>query len=92
MLSGGLHRVGLRGWYLHAASIGSVALCIGLWIRAKTVDQDERGNAERRALFVGLWAPQFWIMGDAVERQEGPSAQASSLSRLRGLRRAGRLS
>jgi hypothetical protein len=52
------------------ASLGSVALCVGLWIRAKTVDQDERGNAERRALFVGLWAPQFWIMGDAVERQE----------------------
>jgi hypothetical protein len=62
--------VGLRSWYLHVASLGSVALCIGLWIRAKTVDQDERGNAERRALFVGLWAPQFWLMGDAVERQE----------------------
>jgi hypothetical protein len=62
--------VGLRGAYLHAASLASVALCIGLWIRAKTVDQDERGNAERRALFVGLWAPQFWLMGDAIERQE----------------------
>jgi hypothetical protein len=71
VLSGGLHRAGLRGWYFHVASLGSVGLCIGLWIRAKTVDQDERGNAERRALFVGLWAPQFWLMGDAVERQEG---------------------
>jgi hypothetical protein len=70
VLSGGLRRVGLRSWYFHVASLGSVALCIGLWIRAKTVDQDERGNAERRALFVGLWAPQFWLMGDAVERQE----------------------
>lgn len=70
VLSGGLHHVGVRGWYLHAASLGSVALCIVLWIRAKTVDQDERGNAERRALFVGLWAPQFWLMGDAVEREE----------------------
>src|SRR5580693_449802 len=28
---------------------------ISLWIRATTVDQDERGNAERRALFIGLW-------------------------------------
>jgi hypothetical protein len=28
-----------------------------LWIRAKAVDQEERGNAERRALFVGLWPP-----------------------------------
>jgi hypothetical protein len=32
-------------------------------IRGKTVDQDERGNAERRALFVGLWPPMFWLMG-----------------------------
>ena len=57
-----------RGTYLHAASVGSIGLCIGLWIRAKTVDQDERGNAERRALFVGLWPPMFWLIGDAIEK------------------------
>ena len=66
-----LEKVGLHGWHLHAASTGSVGLCIGLWIRAKTVDQDERGNAERRALFVGLWAPTLWLMGDTVERRRG---------------------
>ena len=41
-----------------------------LWQRAKTVDQDERGNAERRALFVGLWPPTLWLIGDSVEQQE----------------------
>ena len=41
-----------------------------LWIRAKTVDQDERGNAERRALFVGLWPPTIWLIGDSLERQQ----------------------
>jgi len=46
--------------------MGSVGLCVGLWIRAKTVDQDERGNAERRALFVGLWAPTLWQIGDSL--------------------------
>jgi hypothetical protein len=61
-----LHRSGLRGPQFHALSVGSVALCIGLWIRAKTVDQDERGNAERRALFVGLWAPTLWQIGDSL--------------------------
>jgi hypothetical protein len=48
--------------------MGAIGLCVGLWIRAKTVDQDERGNAERRALFVGLWPPMFWLIGDAIER------------------------
>jgi hypothetical protein len=70
MLSKGLHRTGLRGWHLHVVSLASVWLCVTLWIRAKTVDQEERGNAERRALFVGLWPPMFWMMGDAVERHE----------------------
>jgi hypothetical protein len=51
-------------------SLSSVWLCVNLWIRAGTVDQDERGNAERRALFVGLWPPMLWLMGDAPARRE----------------------
>ena len=51
-------------------SLLNIWACIGLWIRAKTVDQDERGNAERRALFVGLWPMMFWLVGDAAERRE----------------------
>ena len=54
MLTKVLHDAHLRSWQLHTTSLASVGLCIALWIRAKTVDQDERGNAERRALFVGL--------------------------------------
>ncbi len=65
-----MKRLGLRDWQMHAASFGSVGLCIGLWIRAKTVDQDERGNAERRALFVGLWPPMFYLIGNSLERPE----------------------
>ena len=63
-----LRRLRLRGWHFHLASLGSIGLCINLWIRAKTVDQEARGNAERRALFVGLWPPMFWLVGDALER------------------------
>ena len=70
MVTKGLRKTGLRGEYLHLASLGSIGLCIGLWIRAKTVDQDERGNAERRALFVGLWPPMFWLMGDSLRERE----------------------
>jgi hypothetical protein len=65
-----LFRIGARSWMGHASSLGAVGLCIGLWIRAKTVDQDERGNAERRALFVGLWAPTLWLIGDSLRAHE----------------------
>jgi hypothetical protein len=70
MLTKTLHETGVRSDHLHVLSLASVGLCIGLWIRAKTVDQDERGNAERRALFVGLWPPTIWMIGDAVARYE----------------------
>jgi hypothetical protein len=65
-----LRRTGLRAEQVHVVSLGSVALCLGLWIRAKTVDESERGNAERRALFVGLWPPTIWLIGDSLRREE----------------------
>jgi hypothetical protein len=65
-----VRKAGVRSTHLHSASLTSIGLCIGLWIRAKTVDQDERGNAERRALFVGLWPPMFWLMGDTLRDAE----------------------
>jgi hypothetical protein len=64
-----LRAAGLRRAHLEAASLASVGLCIALWIRAKTVDQDERGNAERRAIFVGLWPPTLWLIGQSVGDQ-----------------------
>lgn len=70
MLTALLHRCGLRSSYLQLMSVGAIGLCIGLWIRAKTVDQDARGNAERRALFVGLWPPMIWLIADSLERHE----------------------
>jgi len=58
------------GRLLYGMSFASIGLCITLWIRAKTIGEDERGNAERRALFVGLWPPMFWLIGDTVARQD----------------------
>ena len=70
-----VQRAGLRGWHLHLISMASVFLCVGLWIRAKTHDQSERGNAERRALFVGLWPPMLWLIGDSLERRVRTTAR-----------------
>ncbi|MEA2207465.1 MAG: hypothetical protein QOE77_4241 [Blastocatellia bacterium] len=67
---------------LYATSLGSIALCIALWIRAKTIGEDERANAERRALFVGLWPPMFWLIGDTVRRAD---RRSSRFTRLRGI-------
>ena len=70
MLAKGLHSIGLRSWHLHVDSLASIVLCLSLWIRAKTIDQEERGNAERRAIFVGLWPPMLWLIGNALQQHE----------------------
>jgi hypothetical protein len=69
-LSDILGKAGVRSTHLYITSVATIGLCVGLWIRAKTVDQDERGNAERRALFVGLWPPMIWLMGDSLRSSE----------------------
>ena len=63
-----LYKLGFRSWQMHIASLGCIGLCIALWIRAKTTGEDERGNAERRSLFVGLWPPMFWLIGDSLKQ------------------------
>ena len=85
MLTKALSACGLRGWHLHSTSLATIYLCISLWIRAKTVDQEERGNAERRALFVGLWPPMFWLIGDALQDEEQRSRATLAKSRLDAL-------
>jgi hypothetical protein len=59
-----------RSIHLYGLSMASVVLCLALWIRAKTIGEDERGNAERRAIFVGLWPPTIWLIGDTLRREE----------------------
>lgn len=58
---------------LQLGALGSVWLSLALWIRAKTVDQAQRGHAERRALFVGLWPPTLWLVSDALARRRSRS-------------------
>ena len=72
----------LRSRHLYALSLTSVLHCLVLWIRAKTIGEDERENAERRALFVGLWPAMFWLMGDGLRRIEERQGRTGVRRRL----------
>jgi len=76
-----LHQIGLRGWHLHLAGLVHIIWCLALWLRAKTLDQAERGHAERRALYVGLWPATFWMIGDELQRYEARRSLRRRLSR-----------
>lgn len=60
----------LRG-PLRMSSFAMIAGSLGPWVRAKTVDQHQRANAERRAIFVGLWPSMLWLLSDALPDRRG---------------------
>lgn len=51
-------------------SLATILLSLSLWIRAKTEHEEQRGNAERRAIFVGLWPASFYLLGDTLDAYE----------------------
>ena len=86
MLDSQPRRVRPKSIQLFGLSLGSIVVCIFLWIRAKTIGEDERANAERRALFVGLWPPMFWLIAERLRRTEEREERTGRrlLGRLRG--------
>lgn len=65
-----MHSAGLRAVHMHIGGMAAIVLCIGLWARAQSMEHDERTNAERRAVFVGLWPPMLWLIGDSLHAYE----------------------
>ena len=75
------NRPSLRSEHLYAGSLNDRAVHRTV-DPCQTIGEDERGNAERRAMFVGLWPPMFWLIGDTIRRRE------EQLERPRGIRSA----
>ena len=44
----------------------SIAASIAVWAKAK---KDDAGHGERFGIFVGLWAPTFFILSDRLSRK-----------------------
>lgn len=62
-----LQKSGLNSTTAYAASLLSVLLSIFLWLTRK---DEDRSNAERFGIFVGLWAPTLAIFGKVLEDRE----------------------
>ena len=62
----------LRGWGMtsdvaYAAAAVSIGLSIAIWALSKDEGQ---GHSERFGIFVGLWAPTFVGIGNALAEDE----------------------
>ena len=61
-----LRSFGLNADAMYMASFASIIGSIAVYL-LKARDDDDRAPAERLGIFVGLWAPTFWAMGNALQ-------------------------
>ncbi len=63
-----LRRVGLNSEMLYGAAMASIFGSIGAWATAKSAA--DKPSAQRWGIFVGLWAPTFMELGNALRMDE----------------------
>ncbi len=62
-----LRKWGVSSEIAYAGAAASIGLSIAIWALSKG---DDKGHVERFGIFVGLWAPTFVGIGNALAEQE----------------------
>lgn len=70
MLIKKLRGVGLSSDVLNGLGLASILASITIWTRAQ---HDDAGHGERSAIFVGLWAPAFFVLASSMVTVEQDS-------------------
>ena len=73
MLFRTLHRLGVPSDLAYGAGVVSIAGAITAWAMR---NEKNAANGERLAIFIGLWAPTFMIIGNALQQQESHQGMA----------------
>ncbi len=68
MLVRQLRNIGITSDIMHLAGLLSIVGSILTWRKAKS--SGDAAHAERFGIFVGLWAPTFFTIGDAIGTKE----------------------
>ena len=54
----------------YGAGLASIAASIGAWATSRSKEEAPAAKAERWGIFVGLWAPTFMAIGNALKAEE----------------------
>ena len=68
MITKALRATGISSDVLHLAALASIGGSILTWRAAKS--KGDPAHAERFGIFIGLWAPTFFALSDAVKQDE----------------------
>jgi len=67
MITRWLHRIGVPSDAAYLAALGSIGGSILAWAWR---NEKNTPNAERLGIFIGLWAPTFMLIGNALKTEE----------------------
>jgi hypothetical protein len=79
-----LKRLGLNSTLMHSLGVASIAGAVSLWGRsAASSDKHAQARAERLAIFVGLWAPTFFLLGKVLQDLEATPDEQVEQARMK---------
>jgi hypothetical protein len=67
MITRWMHRIGVPSDAAYLAALGSIGGSIVAWAWR---NENNAANAERLGIFIGLWAPTFMLIGNALKTEE----------------------
>ena len=67
MITRWLYRIGVPSDAAYLAALGLIAGSIVAWAWR---NEENVANAERLGIFIGLWAPTFMLIGNALKTEE----------------------
>ncbi len=65
-----LNGLGINSEIAYGAALISIAASIGAWATSRSKEEAPAAKAERWGIFVGLWAPTFMGIGNALKEEE----------------------
>ncbi len=65
-----LRSIGINSEFAYIAGLASIVASISAWATSRNKEQAGADKAERWGIFVGLWAPTFMQIGNALKMEE----------------------
>jgi hypothetical protein len=65
-----LRHLGVNSDVAYLASILSIGASVAAWLVSRNFENAPGERADRRGIYVGLWAPTFMALGNALKLEE----------------------
>lgn len=69
-----LRSIGITSDIAYVASIASIGASVAAWTASRNMEDAPGEKADRWGIYVGLWAPTFMALGNAIKIDETSAA------------------